>query len=148
MKERVSTAGGKISNARSSKKWKCGLEPYNSQVSRFCQRDNTGLALACHTWLCLLKDEALLAHTDIVQRRFTQTIQPCHLVAYLLHPHYRGELFHDQQRQDAYQWLRVHQCPTWRTLGCTNTESLLPVTGSNVCITLIHAKLSPSVYLT
>ena len=70
-----------------------------------CQRDNTGLALACHTWLCLLKDEALLAHTDIAQRRFTQAIQPCHLVAYLLHPHHRGELLDDQQRQDAYQWL-------------------------------------------
>ena len=35
MKERVSTAGGKISNARSSKKCKCALEPYNSQVANF-----------------------------------------------------------------------------------------------------------------
>ena len=80
------------------------LSPVASAID-ICQKDKTGLALACDTWIGLLENPALEPHHSKVLKRFNEAILPCHLVAYLLHPTYRGSRLTQEQREVAYQWL-------------------------------------------
>ena len=55
-------------------------------------RNSMNLADGCDLSLNLLRDLALAPHQAAVQIRFSQAIQPCHMVAYILHPKNQGAL--------------------------------------------------------
>lgn len=70
-----------------------------------CQADTAGLALACDTWIDLLANEHLQRYRAAVQKRFDQAMLPCHFVAYLLHPDYRGSKLTGEQHEKAFEWI-------------------------------------------
>lgn len=69
------------------------------------QSNSTTLAEACHVWYNLLKNDDLKPHFLKVKKRFEQAIMPCHLVAYLLHPKYRGQLLNYEEKESCKAWL-------------------------------------------
>lgn len=70
-----------------------------------CQADNCSLADACHVWLKLVSDPALQPHKSKVEKRFNQAILDEHLVAYMLHPKYRGENLSAEQLENVNRWM-------------------------------------------
>ena len=79
------------------------LKPIAVDLDRL-QSDKSGSADACHEWLSLLSCDMLKPHLKTIQARFEQAIQPFHIVAYILHPKYRGALLSEDQREAANQW--------------------------------------------
>ena len=76
------------------------LKPVASALA-VLESDSTNIADACHTWSNLLRNEELKPHSAAVKRRFEQAISHWHLVAYLLHPKYRGENLNFEQKEKA-----------------------------------------------
>lgn len=70
------------------------------------QSNSTTVADACHLWCKLLKDDNLKPHFVTVKKRFSQSILPWHLLAYLLHPKYRGEYLSYEQKEKARECLQ------------------------------------------
>jgi hypothetical protein len=67
--------------------------------------DHTSIADACDAWVRLLTEECLKPHKAKVQKRFDQAITPNHLLAYCLHPTYRGQDLTSEQVQEAHELL-------------------------------------------
>ncbi|CAL4113663.1 unnamed protein product, partial [Meganyctiphanes norvegica] len=65
------------------------LRPVAVALDR-AQADSTNLADAYDIMKKLLTEPLLAPHCDTVQKRFDKAIQPCHMVAYMLHPKYNG----------------------------------------------------------
>lgn len=80
------------------------LRPIASGIDR-AQSDHTCLADAFDIFYSLLEEPTLAPHRAKVQKRFDQAIQPCHLVAYMLHPKYAGKHMTMDQVVTAKVWL-------------------------------------------
>ena len=70
-----------------------------------CQSDKTSLADATNTWLSLAANPLLQAHSNVIDKRMKQAITVEHLVAYKLHPKYRGTLLTDDQLASVNDYL-------------------------------------------
>lgn len=68
------------------------------------QRDSATLADACSAWLGLMKEESLQPHIEIVEKRMSQSLEPFHFLAYLLHPKYQGDGLNSVQIESARLW--------------------------------------------
>ena len=75
------------------------------KVLTICQSDSTSIAEATNAYFNLLQEPILKQHKDVLDRRFKQAIQPCHLAAYFLHPKFQGEHLSTEQKEEAKAWI-------------------------------------------
>ena len=81
-----------------------------------CQSDATSLADATNTWFELSTNEKLSQHKEAVDKRMKQAITVEHLVAYKLHPKYRGQDLTAQQETEVHDYLFNHNVAHIATL--------------------------------
>ena len=91
---RDTTIASKVMNVGIYRQTKGLVEQLRSVVRAIdiAQLDSMNLADGCNLFLNLLRDLALAPHQAAVQKRFSQAIQPCHMVAHILHLKYQGAL--------------------------------------------------------
>ena len=77
-----------------------------SKCLNIMQKDNCNIGDAVHAWLELMKSPVLDPYKSVVKKRFNQCITPLHLVAYQVHPKYKGEGLSQEQDQAAANWLK------------------------------------------
>ncbi|KAJ8257170.1 hypothetical protein GJAV_G00182630 [Gymnothorax javanicus] len=83
---------------------KAHLKPIVDAINIF-QSDSTGLAKCCETWIDLLNNPVLDPHKAAVKKHFEKAVLPCHFVADLLHPVYRGAKLTEAQETTAMEWI-------------------------------------------
>ena len=95
------------------------LKPVSTALD-IVQTDSTAIADACHLWCNLLKDN-LKPHFEKIKKKFEKAIFPCHFLAYLLHPKYKGEHHSYEQKEKAMEWPQkinpsflLHSCQVLR----------------------------------
>lgn len=71
----------------------------------FLQGDKSYIFDTVRLWIKLIENEDLRPYHDILFKRMNQSITPAHLVAYLLHPKFKGEGLTEIQKEDARSWL-------------------------------------------
>ena len=84
------------------------LEKQLSAVSAALNRlqsDTCCAAEGVDVWMQLLDNSDLEPHRSAIQRRFQQWLKPVHLVAYKLHPEYRGDKLSADQDNQVHTWL-------------------------------------------
>ena len=69
------------------------------------QSDACCAAEGVDVWMQLLANSELESHRPAIQKRFQQWLKPVHLVAYKLHPVYRGEKLSAKQEDEVHTWL-------------------------------------------
>jgi len=77
-----------------------------------CQSDKCGIADACHEWLNFWSDPVLQPNIKLVEKRFKQAVFDEHLVAYILHPTYRGAHIIEEQLGIVNRWI-MSQEQSW-----------------------------------
>lgn len=104
------------------------LKPIASALA-FLESDSANIADACHMWCNLLRNEELKPHSAIVKKRFEQAISHWHLVAYLLHPKYRGENLNYEQKEKARAFLqKINPSFVTNAINFELKEAPFPVT--------------------
>ena len=68
------------------------------------QQDSATLVDVCSAWLGLMKKESLQTHIETVEKRMSQSLEPLHFSAYLLHPKYQGDGLNIIQTESAPLW--------------------------------------------
>lgn len=66
------------------------LAPIADALNRL-QGDATSIADACEVWLSLLSSRSLEPYKEKVEKRFHQTMTPCHYLANIMHPLFKGK---------------------------------------------------------
>ena len=76
-----------------------------SAVLNRLQSDTCCAAEGVDVWMQLLANSDLEPHISVIQKRFQQWLKPVHLVAYGLHPVYRGDKLSADQDNEVHAWL-------------------------------------------
>ena len=80
------------------------LRPISIALLR-AQADSTSLADGYDIMLKLVSDPVLQPQLSKIKKRRAQAIQPCHMVAYMLHPKYSGQGMDSEDAESARAWL-------------------------------------------
>lgn len=80
------------------------LQPVANALDKL-QSNSTSIADSCNIWIDLLNNPHLEQHKQTVNKRFKQAITTEHLVAYKLHPKYRGEKLTADQQEEVNNYL-------------------------------------------
>ena len=80
------------------------LRPISIALLR-AQADSTSLADGYDIMLKLVSDPVLQPQLSKIKKRRAQAIQPCHMVAYMLHPKYSGQGMDSEDVESARAWL-------------------------------------------
>lgn len=94
------------------------LEPIADALNRL-QGDATSIADACEVWLSLLSSRSLEPYKEKVEKRFHQAMTPCHYLANIMHPLFKGKKLkpcHISEAQDMMMKFHPDLLPDFLTL--------------------------------